>query len=107
MQEELKLEFPFTHLTGSHSPTSTMVVFVPLRTQPAGRVSFFDQGVEEHESSDFSGEQKKEIAFFHEYKVDSFANVNLLIRNNNNYDKLIFLEKASIQSPRVVFRRVL
>ena len=54
MQEELRLELPFTHATGSHSPTSTVVEFVPLRTQPAGRVSFLDLGVEEHESSEFS-----------------------------------------------------
>jgi len=63
VHEELKLEFSFTHLTGSHSPTSTVVVFVPLTTQPAGNVSFLELGVEEHESSDFSSKEKIKCFF--------------------------------------------
>lgn len=59
VQEELKLEFPFTHATGLHSPTSTVVEFVPLRTQPTGRASFLDLGLVEHESSDFSEKRKQ------------------------------------------------
>lgn len=58
VHEELKLEFLFTHETGSHSPTSTMVLFVPFKTQPAGNVSFLELGVKEHESTDFSAKKK-------------------------------------------------
>ena len=64
MQEELKLEFPFTHVTGSHSPTSTVVMFVPFRTQPAGSVSFLELGVEEHESRDFSEKKQYKSVIF-------------------------------------------
>ena len=59
VHEELKLEFPFTHATGSHSPTSTVVVFVPFKTQPGGNVSFLELGVKEHESTDFSEKENK------------------------------------------------
>ncbi len=54
MQEELKVEFPLTHATGAHSPTFTVVTFVPFSAQPGGSVSFLEIGVEEHESTDFS-----------------------------------------------------
>ena len=83
MQVELKLEFPCTHLTGLHSPTSTVVVFVPLRTQPAGRVSTLELGVEEHESADFS---EKKIAI----------QINNLLTDYNAHARLSKLESLEL-----------
>ena len=53
-QDELNVSLPFTHGTESHSPTSTVLMFVPFKTQPGGSVWFLDVGAEGHESTDFS-----------------------------------------------------
>ena len=37
--------------TGLHSPTSTVLFFVPFTTHPAGRVTFFGVGIDLHVSS--------------------------------------------------------
>jgi len=52
--EELKVVFSDTHAAGLHSPTSTLVVFLPSIVQPVGNVSFLEIGVGEQESADFS-----------------------------------------------------
>ena len=57
--EELKLTPLFTQAIGSHSPTFTMVEFVPLTKQPGGRVKSFKLGTEGQESSEFSNVRKQ------------------------------------------------
>ena len=48
--EEFNVVSFLKQATGLHSPTSTMLVLVPLRTHPGGRVTFLELGVGEHES---------------------------------------------------------
>ena len=62
-QEELKASFLFTHATRSHSPTSKIVMFVPLKTQPGGSVWFLEIGAEGHESSDLAENEKKKSLY--------------------------------------------
>lgn len=57
--EELKVESFFKQATGSHSPTSTMLLFVARVTQPSGRIMFFELGIGKQESTSSSGNNEK------------------------------------------------
>jgi hypothetical protein len=66
--EELKMESLFKQATGSHSPTSTMLLFVALITQPSGRVTFLELGIGEQESTPSSGNNEELLFITNERK---------------------------------------
>lgn len=53
------MESFFKQATGLHSPTSTMLLFVALVTQPSGRDTFLELGVGEQESTSSSGNNEE------------------------------------------------